>query len=119
MPSKDVLAALNILVPGFMAAWVYFGLTAHPKPSAFERVAQALVFNLIVQPFVFAIKLILTEPDFGWTIGTWNVQSESIAAGIVAFVIGFLFAGLTNNDTLFEWLRKRSLFFGSKKEDDD
>lgn len=50
--SKDVVALLQYLAPGFLVAWVYFGLTSHVKPSQFERVVQALVFTVAVQALV-------------------------------------------------------------------
>jgi hypothetical protein len=37
--SADVVALLEYLAPGLLAASVYFGMTAHQKPSQFERVA--------------------------------------------------------------------------------
>ena len=38
--SKDVLALLTQLMPGFLTAWVVYGLTTYTKPPQFERVVQ-------------------------------------------------------------------------------
>jgi hypothetical protein len=46
--SKDLLAALTRLLPGFVTCWVVYGLTSHPKPTQFERVVQALVYSFLV-----------------------------------------------------------------------
>ena len=47
--ANNTIEVLNFLVPGFVAAAVYFGLTSAPKPNTFERLIQALIFTIIVQ----------------------------------------------------------------------
>lgn len=39
--SKDVISLLQYLAPGFVLAWVYYGLTSQIKQSQFERIVQA------------------------------------------------------------------------------
>ena len=46
--SGDIVSVIYYLLPGFVAAWVFYGLTAHPKASPFERVVQALIFTVVV-----------------------------------------------------------------------
>jgi len=36
--TKDFIILVTYLLPGFLAAWVFYGLTSPPKPSQFERV---------------------------------------------------------------------------------
>ena len=55
--SKDVVALLQYLAPGFIMAWVYYGLTSHAKPSQFERVVQALIFTVVLVVIVLAGSL--------------------------------------------------------------
>lgn len=50
--SKDVVALLQYLAPGFIVASVYYGFSPEAKPSQFERVVQALVFTVVVQSLV-------------------------------------------------------------------
>ncbi len=45
LPSSEVLKVIYALLPGFVAAWIFYGLTAPPRQSPFERVVQALIFT--------------------------------------------------------------------------
>lgn len=47
--AKDTVALFAYLLPGFVTAWVIYGLTSQTKPSQFERVVQALIFTFIIQ----------------------------------------------------------------------
>lgn len=51
---------LVFLLPGFVAAAVFYSLTSHPKPGAFDRVIQALIFTVVGQSLV-----VLVEPVTG------------------------------------------------------
>jgi len=44
--AKDFVTLLQYLLPGFVAAWVFYSFTSFPKPSQFERVVQALIFTI-------------------------------------------------------------------------
>ena len=57
--SKEVVALLTFLMPGFLVAWVFYGLTSHAKPVQFERVIQALIFTLGVKAVVFVEQIAL------------------------------------------------------------
>ncbi len=50
--ADNFLAVVAFLLPGFITAWIFYGLTSHPKPSQFERTIQALIFTFIIQIFV-------------------------------------------------------------------
>ena len=47
--SGEVVGVLTFLLPGFVAAAVFYSLTSHPKPDAFDRVVQALIFLITYQ----------------------------------------------------------------------
>jgi hypothetical protein len=34
----EALALLQLLLPGFLAAWVFYAFTSYRKPSEFERI---------------------------------------------------------------------------------
>ena len=40
---------LKLLAPGFIAAWVLYGLTADRDWSDLQRVIQALIFSIFIQ----------------------------------------------------------------------
>lgn len=107
--SKDVVALLQYLAPGFLVAWVYFGFTSHIKPSQFERVVQALIFTVVVQALVVCERWILEFfGDFvGWDF--WNDDSTLIASLVTAIALGLAFATLNNADTLYVLARKFKL----------
>ncbi len=51
-----VITILQYLLPGFIAAWVFYALTSYPKRSQFEQVIQALIFTMVVQSLVLGIQ---------------------------------------------------------------
>ncbi len=54
--SKEIISVIQSLLPGFLTAWVFYGLTAHRHKDAFERVVQALIFTTIIQGFVVVVR---------------------------------------------------------------
>src|SRR6266699_1552319 len=104
--SGEVVSVLRFLLPGFLAAWVYFGLTAHPKPSEFERVVQALIFTVITQGVVAAIRISALYAGYRWrSVGRWTEDVSLAWATVVALGIGLLFARWANNDWIHRQLR--------------
>ena len=102
--SSEVVGVLAFLLPGFVAAAVFYSLTSHPMPSPFERVVQALVFTVIVQPSVWPVRKLAEL--FGLAIR--DAIGEIALAVCVAALVGMLFAVLFNHDCvhrLFRWLR--------------
>ena len=45
--SSEIVGVLSFLLPGFVAAAIFYSLTSYPKPSPFDRVVQALIFTVI------------------------------------------------------------------------
>ena len=43
--SKDLVSLLQYLLPGFLVAWVIYGLTSHEKPVQSERIIHQLNIN--------------------------------------------------------------------------
>jgi hypothetical protein len=108
--SKDVVALLQYLAPGFLVAWVYFGLTSHIKPSQFERVVQALVFTVAVQPIVALEKWVAEYVGahfFRW--GEWTETSALVSSLLTALVLGLGVSALTNTDKIHVLARKLKL----------
>jgi hypothetical protein len=105
----DIIGLIQYLLPGFLAAWVYYGLTAHQKSSPFERVVEALIFTAVGQVCVSVIRQLClalgafvklgvwtSEVSFGWSIG-------------VALLLGIGFAFLANCDLHTAFLRRRGV----------
>lgn len=98
--ANNTIEVLYFLVPGFIAAAIYYGLTSAPKPNTFERLIQALIFTIIVQALSKLASLA------GWMDDeTWEAVAPSGTVAIAA-VLGFLAALLANRDVPHRWLRR-------------
>ncbi len=107
--SKDVVALLQYLVPGFLVAWVYYGFTPHTKPSQFERVVQALIFTVIVQVLVGGEKILLQWLGRFLALGNWTEDSRLVASLVTALVLGVAIAAATRHDWIHECARRFGL----------
>jgi len=107
--SREVVALLTYLLPGFLVAWLFYALTSHQKPAQLERVIQALIFTLLVNTTVVVEKLGLIHLGTWVKLGTWNKDPELIASVITALILGIAFAYLANKDTLHGFLRRIGL----------
>jgi uncharacterized protein DUF6338 len=103
--SNDVILILQFLLPGFIAAWIFYGLTSYPKQSQFERIVQALIFTLFIQAMVSILKYLLLKIGLYWNIGNWNESSSLIASIIIAIMFGIIFSFFANNDKIHNFLR--------------
>jgi len=104
--SKDVVALLQYLLPGFVAAWIFYGLTSFPMPSQFERVVQALIFTVFVQATVYIAKGSALLIGRRWCLAPWTGNCELVSSMVSAILLGLLFAYFANNDKIHKLLRK-------------
>lgn len=102
--TNEIVGVISYLLPGFVAAWVFYGLTAHPRREPFERVVEALIFTAIVHA-VTTVWCALVALFFG-DVGELAFR---VWATIFAFVIGGSFAWSANNDWLHRLLRKAGI----------
>jgi Family of unknown function (DUF6338) len=81
----QAIEILFLLLPGFIAAWLFYSLTGHKKPSSFERIVQALIFTAVIRVFVFLLSL------SGFPINRWGDEAQfSISVGL-GVLVGILF----------------------------
>ena len=104
--SGDIVSVIYYLLPGFVAAWVFYGLTAHPKASPFERVVQALIFTVVVQAFTVITGWFFLACGNIIALGTWTANSAFVWSVLLAFAFGLLFAYLANKDYCHALLRR-------------
>jgi hypothetical protein len=107
--AKDFVEVLQYLLPGFVSAWVFYGLTPHAKPSQFERVVEAMIFTLFIQASVGIVEFGLKTVGKYWAFATWTTLSKSIWSIIIALAFGLLFSYFANNDKLHKHLRKMKI----------
>ena len=94
---NDVMPVLVFHLYGSLAAAVFYSVTSHPKPNAFERVAQALIFTLLVKVIVDFLLWVLS---FGMENDTWRTNSSvnEFASFLIAISLGLFLAYVSNND---------------------
>ncbi|MBI1345624.1 hypothetical protein GC163_04985 [bacterium] len=102
---KDLLPLLDHLVPGLIAAWLYYSLTAHPKLDAFERVIEALIFTTLVRVLIPSVEFLLINLGTIRAIGTWTSEVQLGWSLVLGVILGIAGAAFTNNDLPHRWLR--------------
>ena len=107
--APEVNALLQILLPGFLASWVFHGLTSYPKSSEFERVIQALILTMFVMPMSFAVKAFALWVGQFVTLGNWQKESDLVAALGSALLLGVVISYLANSDKLHKLLRRYNI----------
>jgi hypothetical protein len=107
--SKDILALLTQLMPGFLTAWVVYGLTTYTKPSQFERIVQALIYSFMVSALVAVAEPLLLLAGQFVRLGTWDSSAELIASAVLALALGFLLSFFMKNDVFFRQARRLGL----------
>ncbi|RRU25169.1 DUF6338 family protein [Stenotrophomonas sp. 278] len=98
---------LLFLLPGFLSAWIFYGLTSHPKPSQFERTVEALVFTFVVQGITGMIKASLVAAGSVLAVGAWSNDSQTFWSIVATSALGVGVAAAVNKDTFHSWLRRR------------
>lgn len=101
--SGELVGALAFLLPGFVAGAIYHALTSHPKPSAFERVIQALIFTAIVQAIATSLPSSVRVAEVALGAGvTWDpLWTTGLAVGVALLVVV-----VVNHDLLHGPLRR-------------
>ncbi|OOE45094.1 DUF6338 family protein [Salinivibrio kushneri] len=102
--SANIIELLEYLLPGFVAAWIFYALTSYRKPSQFERVVQALIFTIFIQSAIFLLEELsavicdkLEIEPFQAADVTWSV--------FISVLIGLAFSFFANNDYFHAALR--------------
>ena len=106
IPSSEVVKVIYALLPGFVAAWIFYALTAYPRLSPFERTVQALIFTGIIQ----VISLVLRELMFLFgakcCLGVWTDNVSFVTSIIIAILFGLSFSASANNNWIHPWLQR-------------
>jgi len=105
--SSEVVSVLTFLLPGFVAAGVFYTFTSHPKPNEFERIVQALIFTILAQAVVGALQFaLLWAGKYFGAVAPWTKTGEVVLSVSVAIVLGLMTVRMVNNDTLHGLLRR-------------
>jgi len=100
--SGEIVGVLTFLLPGFVAAAIFYALTSHPKPGAFDRIVLALILTLICQTLaeLTVSALFDTEDEI-----TTTQAKEPTLSIVFAIVTGLFLSGVSNTDMLHRCLR--------------
>ena len=101
--SNEAVGMLVFLLPGFVAAAVFYSLTSHPKPGAFDRIVQALIFTVIGQAIAAVIFLSIGGINEN---SEWSRFWEYVPSFIVSIAIAVLAAYVLNSDVVHRPLRR-------------
>ena len=109
--SSEAVAILAYLLPGFIAAAVFYSLTCWPRPAVFERIVSALIFTALgyaitefglwVVAEICGIERVAETDGTVEAIGEWR----PLLFILVAAALGIGFAFLSNADILHRPLR--------------
>lgn len=105
--SASVISLLVFLLPGFVAAWVFYGLTSHSRPEKLERVVEALIFTFVVQAILPLLTWCLIWIGECYPLLPWSKDARLVASLVVALLVGACVAVCANKDIPHRWLRDR------------
>jgi hypothetical protein len=104
--SRELIALLQYLAPGFLVTGIFYSTTSHERPSQFERVVQALLYTVLVQAIVATARFVAIAMGQFISLGVWTSESTLVASIIAALALGFVASAWTNHDTIHARLRK-------------
>lgn len=101
--TSEAVAVLVFLLPGFVAAAVFYALASYPKPGEFGQVVQALVFTTVGQSATWAVRWLTGLLWPGWE---WSAGLELAVSVFSAVIIALLAATAANHDIAHRLLRR-------------
>ena len=101
--SGEVVGVLTFLLPGFVAAAVFYSLTSHPKPDAFDRIVQALIFTVIRNAITTVFLSSGSSPD---EYAEWLKNWEHVVSILVAVALALMASYASNRDSVHRILRR-------------
>ena len=105
--SSEIVSVLVFLLPGFVAAAVFYSLTSNPKPNEFGQVVQALVFTMVGQSITWGILYVL-EIFMGTSV--LLIEGFRIAVSVLSAIFFALIAVyVSNNDIAHGFFRRIGL----------
>ena len=105
--SADVIGVITYLLPGFLSAWIFYGMTAHPRQSPFERTVQALIFTAFAQLLTATVGVaLLFIGSNAFALGRWTVDVQTGWALAWAGVIGYVAARCAHTNCIHRLLCK-------------
>lgn len=100
--SSEIVGVFVFLLPGFVAAAVFYSLSSYPKPNEFGQVVQALVFTMVGQLIAAVIQQLTVLLGAGLP---WPANLEIIVPTLSAVAFALIVVYASNNDIPHRLLR--------------
>lgn len=98
----EIIGLLRYILPGFVAGWVFYSLTAHQRPDQFQQLIQALIFTLLVQGSLPAWQIL----EVRW-VESFRQQTDLLLL-THSMLVGSIISLLANKDLPHRLLRQFS-----------
>ena len=103
-PMADAIDFLAFLLPGFVSVAIFYSLTSHRKPNAFDKVIQALIFTALAQA---ATWLAVAPFQRGAEGGVRWADNYTLPVSVcIAVVLGLAASVAANRDILHRFFRR-------------
>ena len=106
---STIVQIFDRLMPGLLAAWLFYSFTAHTRPSQFERVVEALIFSFLISVAVTVFGAVALWFGQWINLGLWDRTAELFVTVLLACAFGLGAAYLANSDRLHQLLRSFGL----------
>ena len=100
--TSEIVTVLAFLLPGLVAAAVFYSLTAYSRPNEFGYVVQALAFTVAAQAVTW---IFLTLANIAWEVDSWPSGVETVVSVVSAMALALVMAWLVNHDVAHNVLR--------------
>lgn len=114
IPDSDIVKAIFQMLPGFISAWIFYGLTAHARPTPFERVVQAFIFTMFSEAVVIVMGKLFLLVGTWKSMGIWTEDTAFVWKVLTSIALGLTFACLANTNKLHQrlpdWITKRTSY---------
>ena len=98
--NSEIVSVLVFLLPGFVAAAVFYSLTSYAKPNEFGQIVQALVFTIVGQLTAWILRQLISSG------AAWPKELEAIVSVISAVFVALIVVYISNNDIAHRFFRR-------------
>ena len=106
IPSSEIVKVIYALLPGFVAAGLFYLFTAYDRLSPFERTVQALIFTGIVQIVVLGFRELMFLLSPRYCLGEWTENVSFTTSVVFAVFLGLFISVLANSNWFYPLLQK-------------
>ena len=105
MFTQEVVDIVFGLLPGFLTAWIFYGLTGFSTPSTVDRVIHALVLTAIVNTGTALLGTLLLFIGDHFSLGVWSDDIRNLWRTVNACTLGVVLAYVANRDWIHSFFR--------------